>query len=37
MPTKKKTATKKPKEQPNPNHKEDFLKVLTKAVDSKKK
>lgn len=25
------------KEKPNPNHKEDFLKVLTKAVEPKKK
>lgn len=26
-----------PKEKPNPKHKEDFLKVLTKAVEGKKK
>jgi hypothetical protein len=32
--TKKET---KPKDQPNPNHKEDFLKVLSMAVSNQKK
>jgi len=35
--SKKKQKEVKPKDQPNPNHKEDFLKVLGKAVETKKK
>jgi hypothetical protein len=35
--SKKKQKEVKPKDQPNPNHKEDFLSILSKAVETKKK
>ncbi len=35
--TKKKATKAKPVKADNPNHKEDFLKVLTKAIEVKKK
>ena len=35
--SKKKEKEVKPKEKANPKHKEDFLKVLSKAVEVKKK
>ena len=34
---KKKQTKAKPVKADNPNHKEDFLKVLSKAIESKKK
>ncbi|HEY4323602.1 MAG TPA: hypothetical protein VGN20_06440 [Mucilaginibacter sp.] len=37
MPKEKKQKQVKPKDQPNPNHKEDFLKVLGKSVEIKPK
>jgi hypothetical protein len=37
MPKEKKTKEVKAKDQPNPNHKQDFLKVLTKAAQPVKK
>ncbi len=35
--SKKKETKAKPKERANPNHKEDFLAVLSKAIDPNKK